>query len=983
MPDYPFRFEKAPKKKGICPQCGHHDKFRYYEDLAGNRLDDFGKCERKNECGYWLVPTGKVIPKAEGTYTPPPEPATILPAGDLLDRINQTLVDPESTFHAYCISIGITYEHLARWRVGAETKAKKTLTVFVHCDSQNRITNAKWFLYTAEGKRDKSFDSFSLKQPPETQLERYGMSLYGEHLLDPEQLRPVMIVESEKTAVIAAWFYPDLDWIAVGSCSGLTEAKSAALAGRWCYWLCDADKAGRENSSIRRLKEKKLLRSTIDLFPNRHDGTDIADVIRDGQTPELISPHELTLLRAKVETTADEQPETQSDVDDDENVPWENQVGLPMAIWHQKETRKHFRKHGFIEYQNAYYFATKREASDDDTWVFKAVSNFIIKPLLLIESKSDPKRIYQITNAYKVSKVIDLDPKQFANVAGFSEVVMSKGNFIFYGTKTHFIKITMKLFEESKEAQEIKTLGYHPDGFYAFSNGIQNSQWVPLDENGYGIVEHNGRRYFLPAMSKIYLSDDQEYQTQKQFILMKSPITFKEYAEKFCTVYGLNGNGRIGLLFYIACLYRDVVFGHFRFFPHLYLFGPPQSGKSSLAWSTMFLFGQPRPPFMLNTGTSVAFYKQFAEFRNAVVWFDEYQNSIDYGRVQSLKTAYDGAGHTKSDNTKDNRNKSIPVSSGCIISGQELPTADAALFTRCILLQFTKTDFTATEREQLERFNNEIEKAGVSHLTAHIAQFRDVFSDRFLKCFDAEFVLIKERFKQRGIDDRITKNMAILLATYQALKDKLEFPFTDDELRQTAYSIIGAQNSLITGSKETATFWKIVVYLYRNRQIKPRLDFKLEFKAWIDLDVPAGQSEQRLSLVDDQHPAGRMILMIRLANVHTLYQKASREVGAKNALDEGSLRHYLVTAKEFKGKVRGVKFGKTSSTALAFDYEYLCETIEDFSLNDLLDDDDTADQGDAPAPDAPTPGRPKTKPTKGPKTNVFGDPESPVPEDAF
>ena len=121
----------------------------------------------------------------------------------------------------------------------------------------------------------------------------------------------------------------------------------------------------------------------------------------------------------------------------------------------------------------------------------------------------------------------------------------------------------------------------------------------------------------------------------------------------------------------------------------------------------------------------MGFYKHFAEFRNAVVWFDEYLNSIDWGRVQSLKTAYDGNGHTKSDMTKDNRNKSIPVSSGCIVSGQELPTADIALFTRCILLQYDRTDFSHDERQRLDRFHLRGKNLDFGHITAELSVHRD------------------------------------------------------------------------------------------------------------------------------------------------------------------------------------------------------------------------------------------------------------------
>ena len=357
----------------------------------------------------------------------------------------------------------------------------------------------------------------------------------------------------------------------------------------------------------------------------------------------------------------------------------------------------------------------------------------------------------------------------------------------------------------------------------------------------------------------------------------------------------------------------------------------------------MKLFGEARSPFMLNTGTAVAFYKQFAEFENAIVWFDEYQNSIEYSRIQSLKTAYDGAGHTKSENSKDNRNRSIPVKSGCIISGQELPTADNALFTRCILLQFTKTDYSEKEKEEHSNFYQDIEVHGVSYLTAHISQYRDHFKADFMKHFDNEFSLLKRYFNKWGIDDRIAKNMSILLCTYSCLSDQLDFPFTVTELRTSAYNLVASQNSLISGNKETSVFWKMVMFMSRSKHIKMKVDYRIDVKSFLDVDVPRGSEEIRISLVNNETQQGRKVLFIRLTNIHTFYQKLCRERGEK-PLDEGTVRHYLTNQKGYLAKVRGLKFGKVSSTALAFDYDYLTETIEDFSLEDIEEDLQTTDQ---------------------------------------
>jgi hypothetical protein len=240
---------------------------------------------------------------------------------------------------------------------------------------------------------------------------------------------------------------------------------------------------------------------------------------------------------------------------------------------------------------------------------------------LLIQSVSNPKRIFEIKNTFNNKKLLNLEPADFTSLSGFTKRIESVGNFLLDGCSTgQFTKIKAKIYEESVEAQEIKTLGHQTDGFYAFANGIvSDGKFQSIDENGYGIVTHDKKQYFIPSLSKIYKDDENEYPNQKKFIYKEGTITFEQYGQMFCQVHG--SNGRIGLLYYLSALFRDIVFERLRFFPHLYLFGQPQSGKTTMALSILYLFGQIRSAFALGTGTMVGFYKHFAEFRNAVVWF--------------------------------------------------------------------------------------------------------------------------------------------------------------------------------------------------------------------------------------------------------------------------------------------------------------------------------------------------------------------------
>lgn len=996
--EYPWRLEKSPKKKGECPNCGHANKWRYYEDLAGNRLEQFGICDRINTCGEHLPPKG-IRSESKEALPPPPQPVQIFPIDKQLERLEKAQTKMHTNLHTFLADrLGITMLHFQKWAVGGEIN--KTMFVFKNRDG--RIVNAKCILYMPNGHRNKDFEAYSLKQPDDA-LQRYQLCLFGEHLLDPDKKRTVIMVESEKTAVIASFFYGQYDWLACAANTGLTDAKIPAVFGRRVVWLCDADIAGRpgrKNSSIRKLETYQINHLVVDPFPDRTDGYDIADHIVDQKGEGLINLDQLirqateathlngtdTIEQTENSTEAlavnnittpepevlpdpekeeikpdkpkkekktkkqetekpkDQEPAAENEEDDDDNYIDEEdddiqQVGLPLAAWHTPEIRKTFRKYGFVEWQGKYWFATYDEKSY--MYKFKPGSNFTIRPLFLIISKANPKRIYEVKNCWKKSKVVDLDPSEFVQLDGFRKNVESQGNFIFMGNPMQFMKVKSKLFDESKEAEEVKTLGYHKDGFYAFANGIQsqsktNSQkpsagrpvFTPLDKDGYGIVEHGDKRYFIPPLSRIYMNDDDEYQNAKKFIYNKGEISFKDYAKLFCDVHG--DNGRIGLLYYISCLFRDIIFDRFRCFPHLFLFGPPQTGKSTMAWSMSYLFGHARPPFALNTGTSVGFYKHFAEFRNAVVWFDEYLNSIDWGRVQSLKTAYDGNGHTKSDMTKDNRNKSIPVSSGCIVSGQELPTADIALFTRCILLQYDRAEFTQEERQRLDAFHLQGKNLDYGHITAELSVHRDIVESKFFDIYNTQFDVLKSNFSKYGIDDRLVKNISVLLSIYEVLKDILEFPFTREEIRATASLMLRKQNALIAGSKETSTFWSLVEYMYRASLIKDNRDFVI--KAVPSLTVyENGESTEKT--LDEGRP--KKVLYMRLSLIQPLYLELHRKQYGKNGLDSGSLKHYLEHSKGFYGSIRNVKFGGSPTSALAFDYEHLTDTMDGFSLEGL------------------------------------------------
>ncbi len=79
--------------------------------------------------------------------------------------------------------------------------------------------------------------------------------LFGEHLLKAEPLKPVALVESAKTAIIASEYLPEFIWLAVGSLSNLTPERCISLErrnvvlfpdlGAYDAWRAKAEKISR------------------------------------------------------------------------------------------------------------------------------------------------------------------------------------------------------------------------------------------------------------------------------------------------------------------------------------------------------------------------------------------------------------------------------------------------------------------------------------------------------------------------------------------------------------------------------------------------------------------------------------------------------------------------------------------------------------------------------------------------------------------
>lgn len=262
------------KQKQRCPACGKQKTYvRYMNDETGQYLPyEYGRCERINTCGYHKKPERELYSNQENTNSA--RLKFVDPA-----IVRQTFREWQNNpFACWLVGrVGFTEAHKAMLRYHVGT-ARNSGTIFWYMNADGKYCNGKKIFYLATGMRHRG------SSPCYTHLTANGfrICLFGEHLLPQEPQKPIAIVESEKTAVVASICYPENVWLASGSNNGLTEEKMRALPRRQQINLFpDCDQAGRE--AFAKAKEKLEAMGYVvelhDIAPEKTDGTDLADMI--------------------------------------------------------------------------------------------------------------------------------------------------------------------------------------------------------------------------------------------------------------------------------------------------------------------------------------------------------------------------------------------------------------------------------------------------------------------------------------------------------------------------------------------------------------------------------------------------------------------------------------------------------------------------------------------------------------------------------
>jgi hypothetical protein len=305
------KFDKKRFRVKFCP-CGKSNKDGKFVPYVGH--ENKGYC---HSCGKTFLPE---LPKAEQWKSPfpvstslkkrkqetPPKPVSFIPVEVFKASLEAYETNHFVKFLIDLFGVEVASQLASRYFIGT-SKHWNGATVFWQIDTQGKVRTGKIMLYNpTTGKRIKepkdhiNWVHKVIKQP-EFELRQ---CLFGEHLLI-DKTKPVAIVESEKTAVIASVYLPQFIWVAVGSLTDLKAEKCSILKGRTVTLFPDLSKPKPGNPSAfdkwsNKAKELSHLASfkVFDLLERKateaekKQGLDLADYLISWQLLEQTPKNE-------------------------------------------------------------------------------------------------------------------------------------------------------------------------------------------------------------------------------------------------------------------------------------------------------------------------------------------------------------------------------------------------------------------------------------------------------------------------------------------------------------------------------------------------------------------------------------------------------------------------------------------------------------------------------------------------------------------
>lgn len=255
MSEHRFHLQKYRHGSKIaCPYCGRPKCFTRYVDEQGEITfpENVGRCDHEGRCGTNYTPSmyfqdnpgakehqSKDYPLYTRSIplikTERPKPVSFIDDSVVTKSLKHYEINPLYQYLCGIFGEKETANLFSLYSIGTSTKWGGS-TVFWQKDMNGKFRTGKIMKYDKDnGHRIKEPVAYVGWAHSEMKLENFHLMqcLFGEHLLPVYPDIPVMIVESEKTAIICRHFMPDYLWLATGGKNGCFNADTMqVLKGR-------------------------------------------------------------------------------------------------------------------------------------------------------------------------------------------------------------------------------------------------------------------------------------------------------------------------------------------------------------------------------------------------------------------------------------------------------------------------------------------------------------------------------------------------------------------------------------------------------------------------------------------------------------------------------------------------------------------------------------------------------------------------------
>ena len=529
------------------------------------------------------------------------------------------------------------------------------------------------------------------------------------------------------------------------------------------------------------------------------------------------------------------------------------------------------------------------------------LSNFIARGLFFIATEGTTHRLIEIENVAGERQYIELagDAKSFKTESDARLFFGKFGNYEFFGDKTDTIGLWRLILNECTPCKGIAQMGWQEDGFWVWSNGVYVPHEGYREFSEYGTIKIGNRTYYSSSANRIN-EYALENRNRRKFAAHFSDTKFSHWQRQFLRVFG--ENGRVGILFMLTSLFRDIVQETAGMVPLLNAFGKCGTGKSVMLRSLSKLFF--RSPVLMNLANSTlpSLDNAVHEYKNVLIAFDEYSVGITRDKVEFIKSMFDGGGRVKTvaSSIEGMRyNSQSEICAAVCVAGQQIPDADAALLTRIISLEFTKSQYSDAEQDELETLLT-MEQKGLAGIVHECLEFRKFVEDNFADVYTGVRRWVRKMLTEAGVrpEERIISTWSILLSMYELLDPDLHFDFSREEIISFATSTIATQSEDLQSGNELSTFWTVFSSLVQRGELVRGNDFKI-VNAPLTLETETGKT---LNL-----PFESSLLYLNMTTVYPLYVREMRQLGG-HLFSRTTIQKYLKSSDAFISSKKSVRW---------------------------------------------------------------------------